>query len=207
MRSALVFFGAFNPPTIAHLSLAEYAMKATGREGVVFVPSKSRFISGEQKKSFAYSEEARLEMLYRLAENRDWMRVSDWEIRQAEQPKTYITLCHLREEGYAPALLMGSDKLEEFEEKWRYVPEILDEFGVVALSRGRDDLMAIIRAGTRLKDRMDRITLIDSPDDTKTISSTRVRSLVMSGAGGKEALIPLVPAEIIDLVWDGRSGG
>ena len=44
----LAFFGAFNPPTRAHLELAQFAMKKTGAEKVVFVPSKETYISGEQ---------------------------------------------------------------------------------------------------------------------------------------------------------------
>ena len=41
MKRVLAFFGAFNPPTTAHLELADFARKATGREGVIFVPSQA----------------------------------------------------------------------------------------------------------------------------------------------------------------------
>ena len=99
MKRVLAFFGAFNPPTIAHIEAARIAMEATGREGVVYVPYKAVYIRDEQDKDFAYSDWQRLEMLRRAAESRPWMAVTDWELRQASQPRTYETLCHLRDEG------------------------------------------------------------------------------------------------------------
>ena len=54
MKKALAFFGAFNPPTTAHLELARYALEQTGRETVVFVPSRSAYIREEQGKDYAY---------------------------------------------------------------------------------------------------------------------------------------------------------
>lgn len=38
MSGALAFFGAFNPPTVAHLELARFALEQTGRERAIFVP-------------------------------------------------------------------------------------------------------------------------------------------------------------------------
>ena len=107
MKKVLAFFGAFNPPTAAHLGLADYARQETGREGVIFVPSRTDYIRNDQGKDAAYSNDERTEMLRRLAEKRPWMAVSDWELRQEDQPRTYRTLCHLREDGYDAALLMG----------------------------------------------------------------------------------------------------
>ena len=97
--SGLVFAGAFNPPTVAHTRLARIALEQTGSEYVTFVPSKQSYIRDSQKKSFAISDEQRLGFLHRLAESRTWMRVSDIELRQNEQPRTYLTLKALREKG------------------------------------------------------------------------------------------------------------
>ena len=38
MIKALMFGGAFNPPTIAHIQLAEYAKKMTLSEGIATSP-------------------------------------------------------------------------------------------------------------------------------------------------------------------------
>ena len=149
MKRVLAFFGDFNPPTVAHLDVARVAMEKTGREGVVYVPSKSVYIHDEQGKDFAYSDRQRLEMLHRAAANRPWMEVTDWEIRAEIQPRTYETLCHLRNEGYALSLLVGSDKLPELEHGWRHVAEIAREFGFVCASRGADECAGGLHTGGR----------------------------------------------------------
>ena len=66
MKKVLAFFGAFNPPTIAHVEMAEKAMEETGREGVVFVPSRMTYIEKEQGKNFAFGDMERLSMLTRI---------------------------------------------------------------------------------------------------------------------------------------------
>ena len=82
MEKALAFFGAFNPPTAAHLRLAEHAMRQAGREVTVFVPSQTVYIRDAQGKDYAFPDEARLRMLRAAAAVRPWMRVCDWEMRQ-----------------------------------------------------------------------------------------------------------------------------
>ena len=143
MKKVLAFFGAFNPPTAAHLELADFARKATGREGVIFVPSQAAYIRGFQQKDAVFSDEVRLEMLETLAKTRPWMQVTGWELQQETQPRSYITLCHLREEGYEPSLLIGSDNLKALP-RWKFVPEIAKEFGIVCLERGQDSCREIM---------------------------------------------------------------
>ena len=200
MKEVLAFFGAFNPPTRAHLELADYAWRETGREGVIFVPSRTDYIRNDQGKDAVYSNEEREGMLRRLAEIRPWMRVSGWELRQEEQPRTYRTLCHLRDEGYAPSLLMGSDKLRELSSGWKHVPEIAREFGIVCLARGKDSCREIIRNDPFLQEISDGILLLETPDDWKEISSTAVREILRQPGDPEGRFMELVPDEIRELV-------
>ena len=190
MIQALAFFGAFNPPTSAHIGLAEFALRETGRDQVVFVPSKSVYIRDEQGKDFAYSDERRLQMLRKAARSRPWMAVTDWEMRQPVQPRSYETLRRLRQEGIHASLLLGSDKLPELERGWKYVREIADEFGIVCLTRGADECRRMIAEDPYLKTLSSRITVLDTPEETKNVSSTQVRRLVRE-------LSALAPAEIL----------
>ena len=80
MITELAFFGAFNPPTVAHLSLASFAMRQTGAACVIFVPSRMDYIRQKQGKDFAYRDEERLAMMRCAAEKRSWMEVCDWDI-------------------------------------------------------------------------------------------------------------------------------
>lgn len=53
---ALLFGGAFNPVTRAHVELAQLALEKTGRECVIFLPSQSHYIEKDEQKNYALSE-------------------------------------------------------------------------------------------------------------------------------------------------------
>ncbi len=196
----LAFFGAFNPPTTAHLEAARFALEKTAAEQVVFVPSRAVYIREDQGKDFAYSDGQRLEMLRRAAESRPWMAVSDWEMRQDHQPRTYETLCRLREEGYDAALLMGSDKLPELEHGWLHVEEITREFGIVCMARGRDECGRMIREDPYLRTLAPYIRVLEPPEETRHMSSTQVRRLVREIRGKQAELERMVAPEILPLL-------
>ncbi len=196
----LAFFGAFNPPTAAHLELARFALEKTGAEQVVFVPSRSAYIREEQGKDFAYTDEERLAMLRKAAETRPWMAVCDWETRQERQPKTYETLCHLRDAGCPARLMIGSDKLPELGRKWLYVREIVREFGIVCLARGGDACGQLIAGNPRLHALADGIEILETPEETRGVSSTEVRRLIREARRIEKELEGLVPPEIRPLL-------
>ena len=200
MTDTLAFFGAFNPPTAAHLRLAEFALARTGAKKVLFVPSKSVYIRDSQGKEFAYTDEARLGMLRRAAEKRPWMEVTDLEIRQEAQPRTYDTLCRLREAGCAPALLIGSDKLRELDTRWRHVEKIAREFGFVVLTRGTDECAGVIRESPVLSALADCIRILETPAETRDVSSTAVRARVAEIRKLQKELESMVPAEILPML-------
>jgi len=204
----LAFFGAFNPPTKAHLELGEYAMKETGAEQVIYVPSQMTYIRDEQGKDFAYSNAQRLAMLRKAAARRPWMAVTDWEMRQERQPRTYETLCHLREEGQPVRLLLGSDKLPELEHGWRHPEKIVKEFGIVCLTRGGDDCEGMIRRDPYLRAMADGIQVLKTPERTSGISSTEVRRRVREIRRLEKELGEMVPPEIREMLeTDGGEKG
>ena len=206
---ALMFGGAFNPPTAAHIELAHYAMAAAGAECVIFVPSKASYVLHHQGKNFSFTDEERLEMLRRIAQSRPWMRVSSYEIAAARQPRTYETMCHLREEGYAPRLLVGSDKLPELAHIWKYVDEMCREFGIVCLSRGGDDAERMIQEDPYLRQRSEYITAVDAPLQYREVSSTRVRELIgaLRGEGDCSGdVLPGLREELHSLICEELEG-
>jgi nicotinate (nicotinamide) nucleotide adenylyltransferase len=200
VKQALAFFGAFNPPTVAHLRLAEFALGETGREQVIFVPSKSVYIRDEQGKDFAYSDEQRLAMLCLAAQTRPWMAVTGWEMTRPRQPRTYETLCHLRTEGIHAALLMGSDKLPELEHGWQHVMDIAKEFGIVCLSRGGDECRRMIQENDYLRGLASYITVLETPEETKGVSSTQVRRRMLEIRKLKEEISAWTPKEILPML-------
>ena len=200
MTDTLAFFGAFNPPTAAHLNLAEFAMERTGSKRVLFVPSKSGYIRNDRGKDYAYGDEERLEMLRRAAEKRPWMEVTDLEIRQERQPRTYDTLCALRDAGYAPALLIGSDKLAELETGWLHVEEIARNFGFVVLTRGTDACEQMISGSRTLRPLAACFRILETPAETREVSSTAVRARVAEIRKLQKEIEEMVPGEILPLL-------
>ncbi len=176
----LVFGGAFNPPTNAHIQLAKYAMEQVGAEKVVFVPTKQKYVLDEQKKDSSFSDEERLAMLQKVADHNSWMFVSDYEIHEAAQPRTYQTLCHLKQEGLDGSLLLGSDKLEELETGWLFVDEICQKFGIVCMVRSHDDVDHIFETNAFLQERKPFIQIVSTPECYQDVSSTKVRKMISS---------------------------
>ena len=127
MKKGLLFAGAFNPVTVAHLNCALTAISQTGRDYVMFVPSKETYIRFDQKKDYVYSDEDRLAMLKRIADTHKEILVSDYELKNDHQPRTYETLCALKQQGYQCSLLFGTDKLIELSTAWKHVKEIAEE--------------------------------------------------------------------------------
>ena len=197
MARSLAFFGAFNPPTRAHVDLAEIAMKEAGAEKVIFVPSKSVYIMEDQKKGFAFSDENRIDMLTRIAADRPWMHCTDIEMKQPTQPRTYETLCMLRDMGEEPSLLLGADKLPELDHLWLYVREIADEFGIVCMDRGDMDCNELISQSPFLTSL--HIRVVNIPDTFRDFSSSRVRKCLFSLYELKEELNSLLPPELGNL--------
>ena len=200
MARSLAFFGAFNPPTRAHIDLAVIAREAVGAEDVIFVPSKSVYIRDEQKKSFVFSDEDRIEMLKRITSDRPKARWTDIEMKQAEQPRTYHTLCMLRDQGEDPALLIGADKLPELEHLWCYVREMADEFGIVCMDRGDMDCESIIRESPFLLSL--HLQVVHVPDIYRNVSSTRIRECLFQLNYLKNELLTLLPPELAYLPAD-----
>ena len=200
-------------------------MEMTGRDGVLYVPSKSSYIRGEQGKSFAFTDAARLGMLQAVADHNPWMRVIDREVFSEVQPRTYDTLCSIRDSGYQPALLMGSDKLPELEHIWKHVEEITEQFGIVCMCRGMDDVQKMISEDPYLKSISAGITMLQTPPALRKISSTAVRSILQQIRNVREqsgperslenliiSLKELVPEEVAQFILGeeltaGQNGG
>jgi cytidyltransferase-related domain len=194
LKKALMFGGAFNPPTNAHIQLAEYACRKTHRDCVVFMPSKMTYIENDQHKSFAFDDETRYQMLQKIASTRDWMVVSDHEIHAEEQPRSYYSLQYLKQQGYDCSLLFGSDKLTELETGWKYIHEIAEEFGMVCMVRSNDDVAEIISQNTFLKGISSHIEIVHTPETWQNVSSSEVRVLYQEHA--YDEIEKLIPAEL-----------
>lgn len=201
MKKVLAFFGAFNPPTNAHVKVAENAMKKTGRDGVIFVPSKQEYIANVQGKDFAFSDHARWDMLCRIALQRPGLGCSDHELRSEKQLRTYESLCMIRQMGYDPTLLVGSDVLFDMEKHWKNVDKIANEFGIVVTDRygnGRS-VRKEIDGNPFFAPFKDRITVLGQPA-CEYMSSSYARAALRGYMAFVGNIKSSMPEEILESV-------
>ncbi len=190
----LFYGGAFNPVSKAHIELANYVRTSLQFDKVIFMPTKDQYIKHDEGKDFVIKDEKRKKLLDVVAKENDWMIVSDYELNLESQPRTYETLCFLRNEGYDLKLLIGSDWLLKLNFGWKYVDEIMHEFGVVLMTRNHDDIEQIIENDAYLKQYKDYITCITTPSSYQNISSTKIRHALFSE--NIQELEQMLPKEI-----------
>lgn len=164
---------------------------------MIFIPSKSDYIRIDQGKDFAFSEAQRLKMLRQIAEDHPWMIVSDHELKQDHQPRTYETLCDLKEEGYQVKLLFGSDKLCELQHGWLHIPELCREFGIAVMEREHEDIEQMIHDDPYLSSLKQYITIVHTPDTWQDISSSKVRKALLNH--DLSSVMNMIPKELDDL--------
>lgn len=176
----LFYGGAFNPVSKAHIELANYVRESLHFDKVIFMPTKDRYIKHDEGKDFVIKESNRFKLLEEVAKENDWMIVSGYELNCDKQPRTYETLCFLRNKGYDLKLLIGSDWLLKLNSGWKYVDEIMHEFGVILMTRNHDDIEQIIEQDEYLQQFKEYITCVNTPDIYQNISSTKIRQAIFS---------------------------
>jgi len=173
-----VLGGAFNPPHIGHLVLAQEAAAQLGLDRVVLVPT-----GRAPHKEIADDPGAatRLELTRVAARENELLDVSEYECARAtdgdEPSYTVRTLEHLSEQGEDLHLLMGADVAAHLDE-WHQPERVLElaRLGIAA------------RPGTAIDDAeatLDRLGAADRADVLRMpelgVSSTRIRRRVTQG--------------------------
>jgi len=169
-----IFGGSFNPPHVAHVLAAAYAMSTHPLQGVVVMPTYRHPFA---KPLAAYEHRVRMAEL--AFEGQRGVTVSQVERDLGGESRTLRTLLHLREAHpeWSMRLLLGADILAE-SSKWHGFNEICAIAPPLVLGR----------VGFEAKEP------IVLPD----ISSTHVRTLLREQAW--PAVAPLVPHAVVDYV-------
>ena len=160
--------------------------------------AKSKYILGTEAKDFSFTEKERYEMLLHVASSHPFMAVSDIEIQEKDQPRTYLTMKKLKKEGYDLTLMIGSDWLKDLKTKWMYIDEILDEFSLLIIRRNHDDIENILDSDSYLKERKEKFMIYDPKGNYQNISSSEVRRLMKDFHENEEKIKELVPIEVFE---------
>jgi nicotinate-nucleotide adenylyltransferase len=168
--------GAFNPPHIGHLVLAQEAASQLGLERVLLVPT------GEAPHKRIEPEpgpEVRLEMTRMAAANDPTLEVIDWEVTLDGPSYTYLTLERLLE--FHPDdekwLLMGADMAASLESWMR--PERVVELARIGIAARPGTAIAQAEAALERLGARERAEIVRMPE--LDVSSTGIRERVATG--------------------------
>lgn len=173
-KRAVLFTGAFNPPTIAHEHMIPSAVNHGNFDYIIFALSNQKFLDRKQAKAkdVAYSEKDRLNMIVEMT----W-KYENVLVFGIEQGYTYQVLNAVKEFWNIPDLYfaLGSDKLKEIE-RWGYNDKLLVEFCFYILQRNDSDSY-VSRECNRIFSRTKYIVGKDN-EMYKDISATLVRNKI-----------------------------
>jgi nicotinate-nucleotide adenylyltransferase len=130
----VIFGGAFNPPHIAHLFMAEMMIKELDYDRVFFIPSN---ISSHKSTEELIPPGPRMEMLRSLEKEISWMIVDDCEIRRGGVSYTIDTVNDLYSRfnfSEKPGLLIGDDLLPDFT-AWKDMDELITLVNLIVVFR------------------------------------------------------------------------
>ncbi len=183
-----VFGGSFNPPTIAHISLAKQVLaKMDNLEKVILVPVSTRY-----NKNGLASDEIRFNMLEQICAKEPGLEVSRLELDSDKQLYTIETLRKIKQQNPNKQIyfVLGTDNLKELE-TWHKVYELLSGFNFIVLKRDEDIVSDIIDKSTILKKYKSSFFELKGID-TVDLSSSYVRKRIQDG----ETIVGLVPSQI-----------
>lgn len=182
-KTIVIIGGSFNPPTIAHLVLANITKTMVNADLVLLVPARLSYMT-EWKKyqdSDILSDDIRIQALTTL-EN-DWMKIDRCELDGTVSGTSYDTLVYIKDKYHTQQVYfaIGSDKLEEIP-RWYNSEQLLKDNKFVVIKRNNDDIEGILETNPFLKSyKASFIICTESDEETQDISSTKVRNEIEKG--------------------------
>ena len=178
MKKKVFLGGAFNPPTIAHFSVAQQIINEIENiESIIFLPVNSNYKKAENP----IENEHRYNMLEMVCKDNSKFNVSRLELDYDRVLTTIETLRILKEQypNNEIIFVICIDNMKELE-TWNNCQDILDEFKLIIFERGEDDFDSIIEESEFLK--KNKSSLIKLENNYKTnLSSTYVREKIRKG--------------------------
>jgi nicotinate-nucleotide adenylyltransferase len=169
MTRVACFPGSFDPPTIAHLAVAEAAVRQAGLDRIVLLLARRTL--GKDHLDAASVERRRAPLL-ELAADRPWLGVAVTDAR----------LIVDQAEGY-DAVVMGADK-------WAQVVDPAWYGGSVAARDAAVGRLPRVLVAPRAGERPAGVELLDLPDHLADVSATAVREGEPHAAGWA---LPMAP--------------
>jgi nicotinate-nucleotide adenylyltransferase len=182
----IVFGGAFNPVTNAHLAVCDFVLDRHPDATFLFLP-----VSSAYTKSHLASNHDRLEMLRLAIGDRPRVAVSDLEISDTEFLGTYRSLVRISDAYQEEvAFVIGADNLVTMH-RWINIRGLLAEFRVIVLGRSGINIVNLLERDPVLREFRNRFDI--HPDFDIDISST----------GFRQSFDPdMVPKAVLEYIRD-----
>lgn len=171
MEKIGILGGAFDPPHIEHIRIAENAIKEFGYNRVIFLPSYN-----PPHKKLVSSVKDRLEMLKLIVPNEN---ISEVEIGQSNITYTVNIIPKLKEiYGDNIELIIGGDSMRDFH-TWHKPFEILKQIKLVVACR--DYQLHEVKEAISLYDGVEKIGIELMKYQPESMSSTSIRNAIRLG--------------------------
>lgn len=182
-KTIVIIGGSFNPPTIAHLVLANITKTMVNADLVLLIPARLSYMTEWKKyqNSDILSDDIRIQALTTL-EN-DWMKIDRCELDGTVSGTSYDTLVYIKDKYHTQQVYfaIGSDKLEEIP-RWYNSEQLLKDNKFVVIKRNNDNIEGILETNPFLKSyKTSFIICTESDEETQDISSTKVRNEIEKG--------------------------
>ena len=171
MKKYAFFGGSFNPPTIAHKTLAIKAAEKLNLDKVFFVP-----VGDGYKKDGLIDEKHRFKMLQLICNSNEKLDVCDIEINKNYNFKAIdvfklIDDIYKEDEKY---FIMGADNFVNIL-NWKNATELVSNYKFILLNRNEINLKETIKENETLNKNRLNFYYMDNMNDIK-ISSTCIRN-------------------------------
>ena len=173
MKKYAFFGGSFNPPTIAHKTLAIKAAEKLNLDKVFFVP-----VGDGYKKDGLIDEKHRFKMLQLICNSNEKLDVCDIEINKNYNFKAIdvfklIYDIYKEDEKY---FIMGADNFVNIL-NWKNATELVSNYKFILLNRNEINLKETIKENETLNKNRLNFYYMDNMNDIK-ISSTCIRNAI-----------------------------
>ncbi|QMS85705.1 nicotinate (nicotinamide) nucleotide adenylyltransferase [Candidatus Xianfuyuplasma coldseepsis] len=164
----IVFGGAFNPVTNAHLEVCDFTLSQFPNATFLFLP-----VSSAYTKSDLASNYDRVNMLKLAISDKEHVAISEIEISDSDYLGTYQSLIRISDAYQDDVLfVVGADNLINMH-KWINIHGLLSEFKIIVLGRYGLDIHNLIMHNPVLQRHQSQFVLF--PEFDMDISSTGFR--------------------------------
>lgn len=164
----VIFGGAFNPVTNAHMEVYKYVTSKIDVAEFIFLPVSSAYTKRDLASN--YHRKNMLELATSTFRN---VRISELEMNDSDFLGTYQSLIRFSDsENTEIGFVIGADNLIGMEH-WINIEGILSEFKIIVLKRNDLDINKLIEENKILKKHINNFVICD--DFNIEISSTEFR--------------------------------